>query len=193
MSRRHHLVIFAREPRVGRVKRRLSKGLGTVAATYWYRRQLSGLLRRLGGAKAWRNHLFVTPGIARHARIWPRGWIIHAQVTGDLGKRMHHALSRLGPGSVVLVGSDIPDIELHHIQAAFRALGRADMVLGPAADGGYWLVGTRGRRAPPPFGPIRWSSEHALADTIAGFPVKTTVSLLETLRDVDEARDLEVQ
>lgn len=190
MSRHNHLIVFAREPRIGKVKRRLSKGLGAVAATFWYRRQLFGLLRRLGGTRGWRRHLFVTPGGARHARIWPRGWITHPQATGDLGERMRRALSQLGPGPVVLVGSDIPDIQPRHIQAAFRALARADVVLGPAADGGYWLIGVKGRRAPPRFGPIRWSSEHALADTIAGFPSGTGVALLETLRDVDEARDL---
>ena len=191
MSRRNHLIVFAREPRIGRVKRRLSKGLGAVAATFWYRRQLRDLLRRLAPPTTWRRHLFVTPGGARHARIWPRGWITHAQGPGDLGQRMYHALCNLGPGSVVLIGSDIPDIQKSHIQAAFRALGRADVVLGPAADGGYWLIGARGRRSPPRFGPIRWSSEHAMADTIAGFPSSTKVILLETLRDVDEARDLE--
>jgi uncharacterized protein len=196
MSRREHLIVFAREPRVGAVKRRLSKGLGAVAATFWYRRQLSGLLRRLasrtgGGPATWRRHLFVTPRGARRGGIWPRGWILHAQAGGDLGERMHAALASVGTGPAVLVGSDIPDIRPRHIRAAFRALGQADVVLGPAADGGYWLIGVRGRRAPPRFGPVRWSSEHALADTIAGFSPGTKVILLETLQDVDEASDLE--
>lgn len=191
MSRHCHLIVFAREPRVGRVKLRLSKGIGVVAATFWYRRQLSGLLRRLGRGPTFRHYLFITPGSAHNSNIWPRGWITQPQATGDLGARMHRALSQLGPGPVVLVGSDIPDIQSRHIQAAFRALGRADVVLGPAVDGGYWLIGTSGRRAPPRLGRIRWSSEHALADTIAGFPPGTKVSLLETLQDVDEARDLE--
>lgn len=191
MSRHEHLIVFAREPRIGRVKRRLSKGLGAVAATIWYRRQLATLLRRLGSGASWRRHLFVTPPSSRHAGIWPRGWTLHAQVTGDLGARMHQALASAGTGPVVLVGSDIPDIRTRHIQAAFRALGHADVVLGPAVDGGYWLIGVRGRRAPPRLRPIRWSSQYAMADTIAGFPPGTKVILLETLRDVDEARDLE--
>ena len=96
-----------------------------------------------------------------------------------------------GTGPAVLIGSDIPDIQARHIDAAFRALARADVVLGPAADGGYWLIGMRRRRAPPRFGRIRWSTAHALEDTIAGFPKGTKVALLEVLRDVDEARDLD--
>ena len=190
MSRQNHLIVFAREPRIGRVKRRLSKGLGVVAATFWYRRQLSSLLRRLESAPMLRRHLFITPRTARSARIWPKGWNICLQVEGDLGTRMHRAMSALSPGPVVLVGSDIPDIQPLHIQAAFRALGQADVVLGPSADGGYWLIGMRRRRSPPLFGSIRWSSKHAMADTIAGFPIGTKMTLLETLRDVDEVSDL---
>lgn len=191
MSRKEHLIVFAREPRIGTVKRRLAKGLGNVAAGFWYRRQLWSLLRRLKSRSGRRRHLFITPPTALGAPIWPRGWQTRAQSEGDLGARMHHALSVPGTGPAVLVGSDIPDIQARHIDDAFRALARADVVLGPAADGGYWLIGMRRRRAPPRFGRIRWSTAHALEDTIAGFPPGTKVALLEVLRDVDEARDLE--
>jgi rSAM/selenodomain-associated transferase 1 len=190
VGRHEHLIVFAREPRMGAVKSRLAKGIGVVAATIWYRRQLRDLLRRLKGVAWRRRYLFVTPPTARHARIWPRGWIVMRQTKGDLGARMRHALSAPGPGPAVLVGSDIPGIRARHLDAAFRALAGNDMVLGPAADGGYWLIGMRRRRAPPPFGPVRWSSEHALADTIAGFPKGSTVALIETLNDVDDVGDL---
>jgi len=191
MSRHEHLIVFAREPKLGTGKRRLAKGIGMVRAGFWYRRQLRSLLRRLKGRAGRRRHLFVTPPTAPGAPIWPRGWNKSAQTDGDLGSRMHHALSLPGAGPAVLIGSDIPDIKARHIDAAFRALARADVVLGPAADGGYWLIGMRRRRAPPRFGHIRWSTAHALEDTIAGFPKGTTVALLEVLRDVDEARDLD--
>lgn len=190
MSRKEHLIVFAREPRIGTVKTRLSKGLGLVGAAFWYRRQLWSLLRRLKGRAGRQRYLFVTPRTAPGAPIWPRGWIPRAQIDGDLGTRMHHALSTAGSGPTVLVGSDIPDIQTRHIDAAFRALGHADIVLGPAADGGYWLIGMRRRRAPPRFGPIRWSTPDTLADTIAGFPKGTKVAYLEVLRDVDEIDDL---
>ena len=190
MARHQHLIVFAREPRIGRVKRRLAAGLGMVGAGFWYRRQLDALLRRLAGPQPWRRHLFITPGTARHAPIWPRGWAVRAQGTGDLGQRMHRALSAPPAGPVVLVGSDIPDIEIRHIQTAFRALDHADVVLGPAVDGGYWLIGLARRRPPPAFGQVRWSTPHALADTIGGFDRRTKIILLETLRDVDKVADL---
>ena len=195
MSRREHLIVFAREPRVGAVKRRLSKGLGAVAATFWYRRQLSGLLRRLasrtgGGPATWRRHLFVTPRGARRGGIWPRGWILHAQAGGDLGERMHAALASVGTGPAVLVGSDIPDIRPRHIRAAFRALGQADVVLGPAADGGYWLIGFKRRpRILDVFNNIRWSSSHTMKDTIRNIEAKIhqpRIKLLEQLNDIDD-------
>ncbi len=190
-GRRNHLIVFAREPRIGRVKRRLAASIGNVAAGFWYRRQLSDLLRRLSGSGVWRCHLHVTPVTALRSSIWPRPWQVHAQSSGDLGVRMRRALSLPRPGRVVLIGSDIPDIAPRHIRAAFRALGRADIVLGPAADGGYWLVGAHRRRAPPSFAAVRWSTSHALADTVEGLPHGTTVLLLDdTLADVDTATDL---
>lgn len=191
MTRPRHLIVFAREPRIGRVKRRLSAGLGVVAATFWYRRQLESLLRRLRGHTPRKTHLFLTPKTALHTKIWPKGWSKHAQISGDLGARMHHALSTPRTGPVVLVGSDIPGIQPSHIEAAFQALGRADVVLGPAEDGGYWLIGVAGNKAVPRLESVRWSTPYALTDTTAGFPSGTKVTLLETLRDIDEASDLE--
>ena len=90
---------------------------------------------------------------------------------------------------VVLVGSDIPGLARSDIAAAFRALGRAQAVFGPAEDGGYWLVGLGPRRPLRPFGVVRWSTAHALADTLANFHGRR-VALLRRLRDVDTAEDL---
>ena len=72
--------------------------------------------------------------------------------------------------------------------AAFRLLGAHDLVFGPAADGGFWLVGAR-RRQPPRglFERVRWSGPHALADTLAGLPRRTQIGFVETLEDVDDA------
>ena len=78
------------------------------------------------------------------------------------------------------------------MRAAFDALGDADAVLGPAEDGGYWLIGLKRspRRKPIRlFEGVRWSTEHALADTEAGL-AGLRIARLETLRDVDDARDL---
>jgi len=94
----------------------------------------------------------------------------------------------LPPGLVVIVGSDIPAIRPAHIEAAFRLLAGHDVVLGPATDGGYWLIGAR--RRPLPYGTfagVRWSTEHALADTVASLPKRSRVAFTATLDDVDDA------
>ncbi|WP_270939419.1 TIGR04282 family arsenosugar biosynthesis glycosyltransferase, partial [Falsiroseomonas oryzae] len=106
---------------------------------------------------------------------------------GDLGRRMQRALAR--HRRAVLVGSDIPGLARSDLAAAFLALGRADAVFGPAEDGGYWLVGLGPRRPARPFAGVRWSSAHALADTLANFHGRR-VALLRTLRDVDTVEDL---
>src|SRR5437764_400156 len=89
------------------------------------------------------------------------------QGSGDLGARMRRALAACPPGPVVLVGSDIPEITQAHIVDAFRVLGRDDLVFGPTCDGGFWLIGARrSPRLPPLFGAVRWSTPHALKDTL---------------------------
>jgi uncharacterized protein len=98
----------------------------------------------------------------------------------------------LPPGPVVLVGSDIPAMRASHIARAFRLLGRHDLVFGPTSDGGFWLVGAR-RIKPIPrrlFAGVRWSTAHALADTLAGIPGEFSTALADALNDVDDARDL---
>ena len=81
----------------------------------------------------------------------------------------------------------MPAIRRHHIAAAFKALGRHDAVFGPAADGGYWLVGLRRRpRFQDVFNRVRWSTEHALKDTLENLKPGQTHALLETLEDIDD-------
>lgn len=187
-----HLVIFAREPRLGRVKNRLAAGIGALAALRFYRAMLAGLLQRVGRDRRWRVWLAVTPDRAVTARIWPQGVRVVPQGGGGLGARMARPLRTLPPGPVVIVGSDIPDVDAPRIAAAFRALGRAEFVLGPAADGGYWLVGASRRRRPRGlFAGVRWSSPHALADTLATLPRGAAVGFIDTLNDVDDAGDWE--
>lgn len=94
-------------------------------------------------------------------------------------------------GPVCIIGADIPGLTRAHVWRAFRALGSSDAVFGPAPDGGYWLIGMKGLRPPPPglFEGVRWSSPDALADTLATL-AGYRVTLVDTLSDVDEASDL---
>ena len=191
MNGTRHLVIMARAPRLGAGKRRLARDVGALAAWCFQRRMLRQVQRRLGGDPRWTTWLAVTPDrTVRKSTHWARRTRVIPQGAGGLGARMARLLRERPPGSVVVVGSDIPDLSAAHVAQAFRALGRHDWVFGPAADGGYWLVGARRRRAPwRPFDAVRWSSRHALADSLANLK-GAKVALLEELQDVDTGADL---
>ena len=184
---RNHLVIFARAPRLGRAKRRLAADIGMVAAARFQRLVLEQTIRRVAPDTRWDAWLATTGGPTR----WPRGVRRMVQPAGDLGRRMDRTIRGFAPGPVVIIGSDIPDVMPGLIAAAFEALGSHDAVFGPADDGGYWLVGLRRRPAHPElFSPVRWSTRHALADTIANLGTRFDHALLETLIDIDDAAAL---
>ena len=185
---RRHLVLFVRAPQLGAGKRRLARDIGAVRALRFERLMLARLLRRLGGDRRWRLRLAVTPDQARHRkRLWPRGIPVVAQGGGDLGQRMRRALVACPPGPAVLIGTDIPALGPEHIVEAFRLLGKHDLVFGPAADGGFWLVGARrSPRLPRLFGRVRWSSRHALEDVLANLPPRISVGFAARLEDVDD-------
>lgn len=184
------LIVFARAPALGAVKRRLAAGIGDAAARGFYVATTRGLLRRVGGVRRWRTVLAVTPDrAARRDRHWPAAIPRLRQGSGDLGGRMACAMLRFPGRKVVIVGSDIPDLSAADVRAAFDALGRADLVFGPASDGGYWLVGARdGRLARGLFRDVRWSGPHALADTLANAPGRR-IAMLRVLDDVDDEAD----
>jgi len=176
--------VFARAPRLGTVKRRLARAIGARAALRFHQAMLRRLLRVLRRDRRFATVLAVTPDRAK-AR-WPARVPVVGQGGGDLGARMARALGRAR--RAVVVGCDIPGVTAGDIAAAFRALGRADAVFGRAEDGGYWLVGLGPRRPARPFANVRWSSEHALADTERNFR-RHRVAFVRTLRDVDTAAD----
>lgn len=188
---RNHLVLFARYPQLGRGKRRLAAGIGAVAAWRFYRTTLVTLVRRLARDRRWTVTIAVTPERAVWAGGWPRGVRRAGQGGGDLGTRMARCLRRAAPGRVAVIGSDLPDLCAAHVAAAFRCLAGRDFVFGPAGDGGYWLVGARRTAALPRtlFRDVRWSTVHALADTVSGLPRRATVGYAPTLDDVDDADD----
>jgi hypothetical protein len=185
---RGHLVLFVRAPRWGVGKRRLARDVGDAAALRFERAMLGLLVRRLGHDGRWRLRLAVTPdGARRRARLWPQGVPIAAQGEGDLGRRMHRALATCPPGPALLIGSDIPALAAPHIAEAFRILGDRDVVFGPAADGGFWLVGARRCPCLPPlFGRVRWSGPHALADVLGNLAPSVSVGFAARLEDVDD-------
>jgi uncharacterized protein len=186
-----YLVIMAKSPCLGRVKRRLGRDIGDVTALRFYRTCLSHAGLRLAQDRRWRTVLAVDPDRAIGERVWPSriSVALLPQGGGDLGRRMQRLFALLPPGPVLIVGSDVPAMRPAHIAEAFRQLGRVDAVLGPALDGGYWLVGLkRSPRLLRPFAGVRWSSAYALADTVANLDGKR-VAFAAMLSDVDTADD----
>jgi rSAM/selenodomain-associated transferase 1 len=181
------VVVFARAPRLGTVKRRLAKDIGDRAALRFHTGTLIRLSRDLARNCGFRTVLALTPDGAND-RLPVRLTRI-AQGRGDIGKRMTAACRRFRRGNVAIIGSDIPDANAADLRAAFQLLGRHDAVFGPAEDGGYWLVALGPRRPAQPFVNARWSTEYALADTLRNFRGRR-VALTRVLRDVDTARDL---
>jgi rSAM/selenodomain-associated transferase 1 len=183
---RDTVIVFARAPRLGAVKTRLARTIGQRAALRFHTETLLRLLRGLLQEKRFRTILAVTPDRARFRlpmRI-PR----LDQGHGDIGQRMHRACAHFPRGRVAIIGSDIPDANATDLLAVFRALGSADAAFGPATDGGYWLVALGPRRPACPFAGVRWSSPHALSDTLRNFAGRRTTRL-RSLSDVDDFED----
>jgi rSAM/selenodomain-associated transferase 1 len=190
------VVVFARAPIPGRCKTRLAATVGPdraaalsaafVADTLRTLRAVAGVAPELHVADAL-EHPFFAATCARFDLPPPR-----IQRGHDLGERMTHALARDAPA--LLVGTDAPTLPAALVRRAIAAITGDDpaTVLVPVADGGYVLVG-RSRRAPSAFlsSAIRWSSPHALADTVrAARAAGLRVALTTPHYDVDDARDL---
>lgn len=190
MRAHRHLIIFAKAPVLGRVKRRLAAEIGAVEALRFYRATLSRLIRRLGSDRRWTAHLVVSPdSAAQNGFRGMAGAAVSAQGGGDIGTRMGRAIAAVPPGLVLLIGADIPGVTPAHIARAFAALRGRDLVFGAAADGGFWLVGGSavGRRKLAFADGIRWSTQDTLADALAGLPPGTRVAHADTMEDVDTA------
>mgnify|MGYP001371982124 CR=1 FL=1 len=186
-----HLIIFAKNPRIGRVKTRLARDMGKVGAWGFYRQMLSRIPARLAKKGPWETYLSYSPDHSL-TKIFPAkkcGFL--KQGAGDLGDRMFRPKDRLKPGPFVIIGTDIPDIKPSHIKKAFKLLGKNDVVFGPCDDGGFWLVGLK--RHPIITDPyqqsVRWSHEETLNDCLKNLKSKK-VAFLESLEDIDTFDDL---
>lgn len=181
-------MIVARRPAIGVGKRRLAADIGDVRAWRFQRWSLDGLLRELASDARWRSWAAVTPDR-------PTGWLrdrAHAlpQGRGDLGQKLERISQRFPAGHLVIIGSDTPSVRRSDVSAAFDALRSNDAVIGPAADGGYWLIGLRRSvRRSLPFRGIRWSSRETLPDTLRAL-TGLRVALLRTREDVDDLASL---
>lgn len=186
------LVVFVKAPRPGRVKTRLAAALGPEAAAAAYRALTERVLanvRELPGVE-----LRYAPDDAL-AEIQPwlqPGWRARPQGEGDLGARLERAFGEAfaeGARRVVVIGSDCPAVSAGDVRAARASLTEADVVLGPARDGGYWLVGLS-RPQPALFRDIPWSTDAVFALTRQrARELRLRTALLRELVDVDTLED----
>ena len=193
MSENLHLVIMAKRPTMGRVKTRLAKTIGNGEAYRFFNLNLQNIMRRLGQSPKYIMHVATTPAKAVQDSYWPTYINVFDQGQGDLGDRMGrvftHIHAQYGAAKILIIGSDIPYIEAEHIINGFEMLGRKKICFGPSGDGGYWLVGQRtSPKVTNLFDDVRWSTEHALADTMLNAP-HNELGIIITLNDVDEAED----
>ena len=188
------LLVFTRYPAAGRVKTRLIPALGALGARQLHRRMAEDTLGKLRGVAE--IEVCFDGGNENLMREWlGEGVTYTPQGPGDLGERLRSAFSRTFAREekpVVAVGTDCPGLKASHVEEAFRLLRRHDLVLGPAADGGYYLVGLRNEHKGI-FTGIPWGTGGVLRRTrekaaLGGLDT----ALLEELADVDRPEDLDL-
>ena len=193
MRGRNTLVIMAKTPSAGRVKTRLAADIGDTEALRFYRHQLVSTCRTLAHHRAFDLVLSRAPDHDHFPVQFPVQYAVDntiGQGRGGLGVRMQRLFDQVGGGSLIIIGADIPGITPAMIMRAFHLLKGHDLVFGPASDGGYWLVGQR--RSPKvarAFENVRWSSPHALTDTLKNLK-DYSVGYANELNDVDTGADL---
>jgi hypothetical protein len=189
--------MFVRFPGQGRVKSRLAKDIGEEAATNLYRCFVEDLSKRFS-KEAYRLCIAFDPADKEQEtrEMLGDGCSYIPQTGEDLGERMKLAFLRClseGYRSVVLIGSDIPDLPARIVDEAFRALDKRGAVIGPSVDGGYYLIGFREDTfCKDVFAGLSWGGETVLQETVnilrtAGAPVH----VLPVWRDIDKREDLE--
>ncbi len=189
------LLIFMKEPIPGQVKTRLAAEIGAEAACQVYRRCAERTLERLSVLHD-EMALCVEPAEATgRIQAWLGSeWPVLPQCGATLGERLADATNRTfaeGMRRVAIIGTDSPWIDDALIEKAFLSLERADLVLGPAADGGYYLVGLA-KPAPGLFHGIPWSTNQVLDQTLAkARTLGMTVLLLPEGYDIDRLTDLQ--
>jgi rSAM/selenodomain-associated transferase 1 len=189
------LIVFAKEPKSGRVKTRLGHDIGNDLAAEVYVWCLKKLAKNLTG-----NFLkqlcyqAQTPPV-QLKKIFNQFDFFTKQVEGDLGQKMLQALLKGhhdGFQNICIIGTDSPDLPNKTIDLAFKALTQHQMVLGPTFDGGYYLIGTS---APPPrdiFANVNWSTPEVFAKTIQNIKKhQKSFHVLEKWWDIDDKKNLE--
>jgi rSAM/selenodomain-associated transferase 1 len=195
------IIVFAKYPEPGRCKTRLAASLGAEGALAVYRALLDHTLDVLRACPFTKVLCVDPPERAADASDWAPGMDRYLpQCPGDLGARMEGAVAqRLSEGAtrMLLLGADCPQISKESVVSSMQDLDRADVVLGPTEDGGYYLLGLKGRH-PFLFRDIPWSTEKVLEKTLnilkihsISYLLRNTFMDVDTLDDYHRARHLE--
>lgn len=198
---KNHLIIFAKYPREGNVKTRLAATLGFKKATAIYRACADHIFREAEKTGDSTIHIFYADERdEKDIRAWTGGrFYYHAQLPGDLGGRMTAAFSEVlktkllkkDAKRVLIIGTDAPDISAEIVEDAFKKLEENDLVIGPAHDGGYYLLGMKKLRAEL-FTNIAWSTDTVFKSTMEiARQQNLSVAVLPELRDIDTEADLQ--
>jgi len=185
------LIIFAKTPEPGKVKSRLARDIGQEKALDVYRGLLDNTFKV--AANTGKNvHVCLSGNRVDNLHV-PDHFSIGPQVGHDLGERMHNGISeglQKGYQSVVLVGGDIYELDENILSKAFASLANSDVVLGPALDGGYYLIGMKAEY-PAIFRGIPWSTKRVMKKTLEKIhSLNLSYAILPTLSDVDDLHDL---
>ena len=196
-SKKTTVLLFLKAPRPGLVKTRLARSLGNEKACDIYRLLVKQTLSQIPENWTLRVH-FAPIDAEEEMRAWlgPRPELL-PQPDGDLGHRLKtackEAFTSTDTDSVILLGGDCPALTTQHLEACAKHLADSVPVLGPAEDGGYWLLGIH-KYLPELFEDIPWSTSEVLSLTRERFSaLELTPILLETLSDVDELETWEQQ
>ena len=195
MRGRDVLFVFLKDPAIGEVKTRLAASIGPQHAVTVYRRMAEQVVAATApSSDAYLQVLAFAPVGAREAiEAWLPGRAAWPQPDGDLGWRMAGASAAAlaaGAHRVVIVGTDVPSLDRVVVHDALRALDDHDVVLGPAEDGGYWLIGLR-QPQPELFDGVPWSTEQVAATTRARAEAAgLRLALLAPRHDIDTLDDL---
>ena len=181
------LVLFARHPTAGDCKTRLIPALGAQGAARLHRQMTERTVAVMRASGLPVTVAFTGATKARFADWLGHDLVLVEQVEGDLSARL---LACLDPAPVIFFGADTPDLETHHVRSAVAGLQSHDVVIGPAEDGGYYLIGMASA-LPSLLTNMPWSTEQVLPETLArSKQLGLAPLLLETLADCDRPEDL---
>lgn len=192
-----HFMLFIRFPTAGACKTRLIHALGAEGAATLHRRMAEvsvDLVRQQMQGDAAESTIWITGGRERAFQDWLGNDLSYReQPDGDLGGRLQYAFAdafQRGAACVFALGGDVPSLSDAILQQARGGLQESDVVLGPAADGGYYLIGMK-RFHPELFNGIEWGEEQVYAQTCNAIrDCELQVEILPTLNDVDRPEDL---